>query len=215
MEAAADMVQYYAERAREYEQIYQRPERQADLVRFKSAIEEAFVARRVLDIACGTGYFSAIAARRACALEGIDANEQTLQLARAKSIVNASFRLGDAYELPPASQPYTGALCTFWWSHVPKARLETFLRGMHRQLAPGAVVLLADNTYVEGSSTPVVRTDAGGNTYQNRKLHSGTSYEVLKNFPDAAELVDWGMRFGTAVEVRQLTYYWWLRYRAA
>jgi ubiquinone/menaquinone biosynthesis C-methylase UbiE len=214
MEAARDMVQYYAERAREYEQIYERPERQADLIRFKSAIEATFAQRRVLDIACGTGYFSACAARRARWLDGVDANEQTLELARAKSIANARFSLGDAYELAAPKQPYTGALCTFWWSHIPRERIEAFLRGVHRQLAPGAVVLFADNTYVEGSSTPVVRTDGGGNTYQNRSLQSGASYEVLKNFPAAGELIAWAMRFGTAVELRQLTYYWWLRYRA-
>jgi ubiquinone/menaquinone biosynthesis C-methylase UbiE len=214
MEKTRDMVQYYAERAREYELIYERPERQADLARFKSAIEETFAHRRVLDIACGTGYFSACAARRARSLHGVDANEQTLELARAKAMANASFSVGDAYQLVTPSQPYTGVLCTFWWSHIPKDRIEPFLRNVHRQLAPGAIVLLADNTYVEGSSTPVVRTDAGGNTYQSRKLQSGAAYEVLKNFPTAGELIDWGMRFGTALELRQLTYYWWLRYRA-
>ena len=214
MQATADMVRYYAERAGEYERIYERPERQADLARFKSAIETAFAARRVLDIACGTGYFSACAARRAESLDGVDANEETLELARAKNIPNASFRTGDAYALGTPARPYTGVLCTFWWSHVPRSRIEAFLLGVQRQVAPGAIVLLADNTYVEGSSTPLVRTDAEGNTYQSRRLDSGASYEVLKNFPTAAELVGWASRFGSAVELRQLTHYWLLRYRA-
>jgi demethylmenaquinone methyltransferase/2-methoxy-6-polyprenyl-1,4-benzoquinol methylase len=214
MEPTRDMVQYYAKRAQEYERIYQRPERQADLAALRTSIETAFAGRDVLDIACGTGYFSACAAARARSLVGVDANEETLALARAKGLANASFRVGDAYALGTPAQPYSGALCTFWWSHVPKARLEAFLVNVHRQLAPGAAVLFADNTYVKGSSTPLVRTDGEGNTYQSRTLESGASYEVLKNFPAVDELVGWGMRYGAGVELRLLTYYWILRYRA-
>jgi demethylmenaquinone methyltransferase/2-methoxy-6-polyprenyl-1,4-benzoquinol methylase len=97
---------------------------------------------------------------------------------------------------------------------VPNARLDEFLQGLHRTLAPGAPVLFADNRYVPGSSTPIARTDAAGNSYQLRKLVDGSEHEVLKNFPTAAELVACGTRFGTAVEVRHLAYYWILRYRA-
>ena len=214
MEMTQDMIQYYAKRAHEYERIYQRPERQSDLRALQASIEDAFVGPDVLDIACGTGYFSASAARRACSLTGVDGNEETLELARQKGLPNASFRRADAYDLGAPARPYSGALCTFWWSHVPKDRIEAFLVNVHRQLEPGAAVLFADNTYVEGNSTPVVRTDAQGNTYQSRRLESGASYEVLKNFPDAAELVAWARRFGTAIELRQLTYFWILRYRA-
>jgi 2-polyprenyl-3-methyl-5-hydroxy-6-metoxy-1,4-benzoquinol methylase len=214
METTRDMVQYYAKRAQEYERIYHRPERQADLKALCATIEDTFAGRDVLDVACGTGYFSACAARRARSLQGVDANETTLELARAKAIPNASFRAGDAYELGSLTRAYSGALCTFWWSHIPKDRIEAFLRDLHRSLEPGALVLFADNTYVEGSSTPLTRTDAGGNTYQTRKLESGAGYEVLKNFPAAGELLGWAMRFGTGVELRELTYFWCLRYRA-
>lgn len=213
METTRDMEQYYARRAQEYERIYQRPERQSDLQALRATIEDALAGRDVLDIACGTGYFSACAARRARSLQGIDANEETLEWARAKAIPNASFRVGDAYELGRPARPYSGALCTFWWSHIPKDRIEAFLRNVHEQLEPGAAVLFADNTYVEGNSTPLVRTDAGGNTYQARTLESGARYEVLKNFPNADELIAWAMRFGMAVELRSLTYFWCLRYR--
>jgi demethylmenaquinone methyltransferase/2-methoxy-6-polyprenyl-1,4-benzoquinol methylase len=214
MEAAAEMVQYYAKRAQEYERIYQRPERQQDLRALRAQIEESFAGREVLDVACGTGYFSACAARRARSLEGVDANEETLELARAKRLPNAAFRVADAYDLGSLSRRYTGLLCTFWWSHVPRQRLEGFLSNVHRLLEPGAPVLIADNAYVEGSSTPVVRTDSGGNTYQTRRLENGASYDVLKNFPRVHELVHWGLRYGTGVEVRQLTYFWIMRYRA-
>ena len=47
-----------------------------------------------------------------------------------------------------------------------------------------------DNCYVEGSSTPLSRTDAAGNTYQSRRLDDGSTHEVLKNFPAKKALVE-------------------------
>ena len=214
MQRPAEMVEYYARRAREYERIYERPERQTDLGTMCAAIEADFVGRRVLDIACGTGYFSAYAARRAELLTGFDANEETLEIARAKGIGNAQFKVGDAYALPMPPARYDGALTTFWWSHIPKHRIDEFLRGVQRQIEPGSRVFIADNTYVEGNSTPISRVDESGNSYQSRTLENGARYEVLKNFPTHAELAAWGARFGTEVEVRFLTYFWMLRYRS-
>lgn len=207
------MKTYYAHRAGEYEKIYARPERQADLAILVEAIENACDGRDVLDVACGTGYFTAHAARRARSVTGIDANRETLAIARAKGLANARFLLGDAYAIPAPAHPHDAALVTFWWSHVPLARLDEFLRGLHRHLAPGATVLIADNAFVDGNSTPISRRDQEGNTYQTRTLENGERYEVLKNFPTPDELGAWGRRFGDACEVRFLTYYWLLQYR--
>lgn len=207
------MQEYYARRAGEYERVYARPERQGDLTLLHTAIERAFSGCKVLDVACGTGYFTVSAARQAHSVTGIDASAETLAIARAKGIRNAEFAIGDAYALQEPGAPYDAALISFWWSHVPRLRIEEFLLGLHRRLAPGARVLIADNTYVEGSSTPITRADAAGDTYQLRTLENGARYEVLKNFPTRAELIAWGERFGTDVDVRFLTYYWILQYR--
>jgi len=208
------MKAYYARRAAEYERIYSRPERQGDLCALHAAIEAACAGRRVLDVACGTGYFTVSAARRAQSVTGIDANDETLAIARAKGIANAQFAVADAYAIPAPAQRYDGALVAFWWSHIPRQRIDEFLRGLHRHLVPGAMVLFADNTYVEGNSTPVARVDADGNTYQNRTLENGERYEVLKNFPAREDLQAWGERSGADVDVRFLTYFWMLQYRA-
>ena len=145
---------------------------------------------------------------------GVDANEETLAIARGKGIANAQFMVADAYALPAPAQPYDGALVSFWWSHIPRNRIEAFLRGLHRHLAPGACVFIADNRYVEGNSTPISRRDEGSNTYQTRTLENGERYEVLKNFPTVEELRAWGERFGTDVDVRFLSYFWMLQYRS-
>jgi demethylmenaquinone methyltransferase/2-methoxy-6-polyprenyl-1,4-benzoquinol methylase len=113
------MQAYYARRAPEYERIYARPERQADLTQLCTVIERAFAGRSVLDVACGTGYFTAHAARYARSVTGIDANEETLVIACAKNLANAVFAVADAYAIPEPREPFAAALCTFWWSHIP------------------------------------------------------------------------------------------------
>lgn len=204
--------EYYAKRAAEYEKIFEKPERQADLARMRADIPACFAGARVLEIACGTGYWTPLIAARAESVLATDYNEETLAIARAKKYAKANVRFeqADAYALPSWPQKFSACYAGFWWSHVPLARLDQFLRGLHARLQPGARVVFMDNRYVEGSSTPISRTDAEGNTFQSRKLSDGTRHEVLKNFPGPAEL---RARLGREVEVTEYQYYWLASYR--
>jgi demethylmenaquinone methyltransferase/2-methoxy-6-polyprenyl-1,4-benzoquinol methylase len=116
------MQEYYARRADQYERIYARPERQTELAEMRALIERAFVGCRVLDVACGTGYFTQFAARGASSVTAIDVNVDTLAIARSKGIANATFAIGDAYDLPPR-EPYDGGWPLFG-GPVPRQRRE-------------------------------------------------------------------------------------------
>ena len=96
------MEAYYARRAAEYEKIYDKPERQADLARMRVDIPALFVNKRVLEIACGTGWWTPLIAAQAESIVALDYNEETLEIARAKKYPkgNVQFRQGDAYALP-------------------------------------------------------------------------------------------------------------------
>jgi demethylmenaquinone methyltransferase/2-methoxy-6-polyprenyl-1,4-benzoquinol methylase len=74
--------------------------------------------------------------------------------------------------------------------HVKKSELAKFVRNLAATLEPGSRVVDPRQHVSEGSSTPVSRRDAEGNTYQMRTLANGEQYEVLKNFPTAGELAD-------------------------
>src|SRR5204862_4071963 len=150
--ADAGLREYYARRAAEYEKIYAKPERQADLARLRVDLAEKFRDRSVLEVACGTGYWTPHIARLAERVDAYDINEETLAIARTKPVdaARARFALGDAYAPPAASPAYDGAFAGFWWSHVLKRDLPRFLEGLHRVLAPGARVVFLDNSYVEG-----------------------------------------------------------------
>lgn len=210
------MQTYYAARAREYERIYAKPERQADLRVLEAEIPALLTGRSVLEVACGTGYWTQFIAGTASRILATDLTEETLQVARTKALPESKvrYRIADAFDLPADAGPFDGAYAGFWWSHLRKSECAAFLRSLHRCLAPGAVVVLMDNLYVEGSSTPIARRDEAGDTWQERKLDNGATHEVLKNFPTEAELRKAVEGFGTNCRYRALDYYWLFSYEA-
>jgi SAM-dependent methyltransferase len=209
------MQAYYAQRAREYERIYDKPERQADLARLRADIPALLEGETVLEIACGTGYWTPLIAARARSVLAVDYAVETLEIARSKIYEkqNVDFQQGDAYDLPAWPRKFSACYAGFWWSHIPLERIDSFLTGLHARLAPGARVAFMDNLYVEGSSTPLARRDAAGNTYQERRLADGSRREVLKNFPADGELEARLARTGSEVQVTRYQYYWLASYR--
>jgi SAM-dependent methyltransferase len=211
---ASELVDYYARRAHEYERIYDKPERQADLAILKEWIQNETADRDVLEIACGTGYWTHVCAPRAKSILAVDMAEETLEIAQAKEYPFGKVRFGkaDAYHLEPVPGTFTAGLACFWWSHIPHEQLMSFLESWHRKLGLGARVIFLDNRYADGSSTPISRTDEAGNTYQLRRLDDGSEHEVLKNFPSAAELLDRIKPCSGDAKVLELPYYWGLTY---
>ncbi|MSQ54079.1 MAG: class I SAM-dependent methyltransferase [Betaproteobacteria bacterium] len=210
----SDLVDYYRRRAAEYEAIYAKPERQADLARLRDLVAAQLAGRRVLEIACGTGYWTTLIGPGAASVVAVDMAEETLRIAAAKPLPEGKvrFEIADAYALPDSLGTFDAALAVFWWSHVPRSRIVEFLASLHARLSSGARVLLLDNRFVEGSSTPVSGFDAEGNTFQMRRLADGSAVRVLKNFPSAADLRDALAPHAATFEHLDLPYYWLASY---
>ena len=77
---------YYARRAAGYERIYAKPERQDELRALEAALPALFEGRRVLEIACGTGWWTPHGAQRAAAWLATDLNPETMAIARTKPL---------------------------------------------------------------------------------------------------------------------------------
>lgn len=213
-DVVADMQVYYARRAQIYERVYHKPERQADLRAMQAWLPAPFGGRRVLEIACGTGWWTPHGARDATSWLATDVNPETQAIAKAKPLPAAvRFATVDAYALSPLGDArFDGAFAGFWWSHVPLARLPGWLETLHARLEPGARVVMLDNLYVEGSSTPLSRRDADGNSYQQRRLDDGSTHEVLKNFPTRDEAFAMLGPRARAAQWITHTHYWVLSY---
>ena len=212
--ASPELVEYYRRRAGEYEAIYAKPERQADLAVLRQVVPQRLAGRRILEIACGTGYWTALVAPLAMSVVATDMADEPMAIAKAKSYPanRVRFEQADAYDLSDALGRFDGALAMFWWSHVPLKQIGRFLTSLHHRLESGARVVLFDNRYIDGSSTPVAERDAEGNTYQLRSLADGSQNRVLKNFPTETDLRAALSPHATRFSYRALEYYWLAEY---
>jgi SAM-dependent methyltransferase len=211
------MQAYYAQRAATYERVYHKPERQSDLRAMEAWLGTRFVGRRVLEVACGTGWWTPHGARGAHDWLATDINPETIAIARAKPMPPCvRFAEVDAYTLAGLGvERFDAAFAGCWWSHVPLARLPAWLETLHAQLEPGARVVVLDNSFVQTSSTPIARRDGDGNTYQRRTLDDGSVHEVLKNFPTREEACAQLGAYARAPVWHAWTHYWALEFELA
>lgn len=205
---------YYRARAAQYDEIYLKVERQCDLSKIRDWLPPKFHEAHVLEIACGTGYWTQYIAPRAASLLAIDAADETLSIAKGRlDIPTVVFQIGDAYDLPKLPKNLNAAFAGFWFSHVPKSRIREFLKGLSNCLQPHSRVVFLDNLYVEGSSSRITEEDSEGNTYQTRQLANGSTHKVLKNFPTECEMHDAIKGIGRDAQWTCWDYYWAFEYR--
>jgi demethylmenaquinone methyltransferase/2-methoxy-6-polyprenyl-1,4-benzoquinol methylase len=207
---------YYAARAPYYDAVYEKPERREDIAFLRNYLPSVFAGRAVLEVACGTGYWTQFIAPAARAMSATDATAEPLAIAPTRPGVDAvHFSLADAYALPASLGRFDAAFAGLWLSHVPIGRRPEFLSAMHRLLLPGARIVLIDNSEVQCRELPIVERDAEGNTYQMRQLRDGSVHRVLKNFPSREELEDMIAGLGTRPSHRSLQNFWLFEYEAA
>jgi ubiquinone/menaquinone biosynthesis C-methylase UbiE len=97
--------------------------------------------RRVIEVACGTGYGAAIlSGGGAESVDGFDASEEALREAQASPAVkNVAFRLGNAMHLPVANASYDLFLSLETIEHIEDDR--AFLKEVARVLRPNGVFI--------------------------------------------------------------------------
>ena len=202
--------EYYQRRAREHDEVYIKPERQDDLGVLRRAVARLLVGKRVLEVAAGTGWWTEVLADTAAGVVATDVNSSTLQVAieRRSWPATTRFVAADAFNLDTVGGHFDAAFVGFFWSHVPLVRLDQFLDCLTCRLEPGALVVVADNRFVAGSNHPISRRDEDGNSYQQRRLSDGSTWEVLKNFPTPEAVEHRLRRFVDDLDVKELDYYW-------
>lgn len=208
-----EQIRYYKLRAQEYEAVYQKPERQADLIEIRQYLSQQFSQKHLLEIACGTGYWTQILASSTKSILATDINPEVLVLAKQKDYPNnnVTFQIQDIDRLAPPVSSFEGLFGGFILSHISRTQWQAFFSTCLSQIKAGSELLFLDNRYVEGSSTPISRKDQGGDTYQSRTLNSGQGFEVMKNFPVEEELKKLLIKSTTEWEWINWRYYWLLK----
>jgi ubiquinone/menaquinone biosynthesis C-methylase UbiE len=209
---------YYDDQSSVYDDMYLRsdPVWRRELEAVANAMTKALSGRKVLEVACGTGFWTQIVAKFALHVVAVDVSQKMLQVARQRkpSSANVEFRHGDAYALVEVPGKFNAGLACFWFSHVPKARIDEFLGGFHRKLGKAAVVFMADNVYVPGIGGQLVRKVGFEDTFKLREGSDGLKYEVLKNYYNRDALRRLLSSKTRNLEVHEGKYFWWLKYKA-
>lgn len=181
---------YYAARAQEYDgtSIYQAPPFAVRSAPMRARYQLALEGHDVLEVACGTGWWTRIVAQTARSIVATDVNPEVIEIAKSKaaSFRNVRFQLADAYTLEGVEGIFTAAFAQFWWSHIPHRRLNTFLTVLHGKLAPGSQVLFMDSLPWEHDGGR--RIDEEGDLIEERTLRDGRRFEIVKNFPRQDEV---------------------------
>ena len=188
-----EQVEYYRRRAPEYDDwFFQRgryDEGDARRAQWQAEIETARTRLRsvgevgdALELACGTGLWTAHLLRQARRLTAVDASPEVIELAlqRVRHDPRVVFEVADLFAYRPV-QRYDLVSFTFWLSHVPPERIGGFFDLLRRCLRPGGRLFAVD-----GAQTPDRRTSADG--LQARDLADGSSFRIVKRYYGKAEL---------------------------
>jgi len=206
---------YYSKRAQEYEQIYHRddPIRQSEQDKIAEEIKKIFYNKNVLEVACGTCFWTVFLSETAKKIVATDNSDEVLEIAQHKKYnCPTDFLKCDAYNLPFSACSFDGGLANFWFSHISKDKIELFLDGFHRVLSNQAIVFIADNVFNEGMGGKLVRDKGNDNTYKMRFLESGDQYKVLKNYYSKEELVNIFSRSGNLLNMYFGNCFWYICY---
>lgn len=210
------MQQYYATRAPYYDAVYDKPERRADIAFLKQHLPSRLAQRSVIEVACGTGYWTQFIAPAATSYLAIDSTPEPLEFAKLRpQTENVQFLLADAYALPVQNLKFQAAFAGLWLSHVPIERRREFFSSLHGNLTSSARVILIDNSEIQCQEWPIIEHDVHGNTYQRRQLRDGSIHRVLKNFPTHAELEAMVVGIGEQAQYQALENFWLFEYVVA
>ena len=109
-------------------------------------------------------------------------------LAGSAGSARVSFKTADAYKLSTLRGKYSAAFAADWWSHIPKSKIERFIKGLHRKLEPGSPVIFIDMLPFDALHRMFSHYDDEGNLIHKRDLPNGKEYYVVKNFPTESEI---------------------------
>jgi ubiquinone/menaquinone biosynthesis C-methylase UbiE len=205
----AEQRRYYAARANEYEEWWNRQGRydhgrseNAEWLRERHIAEEAFdrlpVGPEALELAAGTGLWTERLARRATSVHVVDGSPEMLAHNRARLgtlTSRVTYEVADLFAWNPPREFDTVVFC-FWISHVPREQLDNFLGRVARAVRPGTGRVFFLDTLRDPSSGALDHhLPAEGQEVATRRLNDGREFRVVKTFLEPEEVE---ARFGIA-----------------
>jgi 2-polyprenyl-3-methyl-5-hydroxy-6-metoxy-1,4-benzoquinol methylase len=200
-ELLAEQLRYYSDRAPEYDEAYERRGRHdhgpdanrrwhADLDQAAAALERLPIdGADILELAAGTGVWTAQLAARAASLTAVDASAEMIALNEARLgplAERVRYEQANLFAWRP-QRLFDAVVFCFWITHVPMERLDAFLATVADAVRPDGWVFFVDNQPGPLPLEVTVRQE-GLNRVTVRRLNDGRDYRVVKNYLAASEL---------------------------
>ncbi len=205
-----EQISYYRSRAEEYDEWFLRQGRyDRDTEwnrRWYDEVEEVLAelesfrpAGEVLELACGTGWWTEELARYADHITAVDASPEALEINREKvGDERVSHILADLFTWRPEAR-YDVVFFSFWLSHVPPEKVFEFWGLVRDALRPGGRVFFIDSLHPE---KPAVNERPPGDPTTVRQLNDGREFRIFKTFYRPEELSVWLEEHGWITSVR-------------
>jgi ubiquinone/menaquinone biosynthesis C-methylase UbiE len=182
-----EQLKYYTVRALDYDEWvvgYMRPVR-AELIELLSS--SPLRGQHVLELACGTGYWTHALSGIARHVTAVDGAPQMLDIARRRRLENVEFIEADLFGWRPPAQ-WDGVFFANWLAHVPPQRMAAFWSMVADALRPGGSVVFIDVTgeekvieeeILQEAEIPLVR----------RRVKDGRRFKVIKAYWEPEDLL--------------------------
>lgn len=213
------VAKYYALLGEALEDKYLEPDMDEDIDDMSIHLGNVLAGHTVLELGCGTGFWTEVAAESAQSVLAVDINASLVDIARERPMTEGkvTFRVADALDLPEdigkENGKITAVLVSFLWSHLNKKEQEQLLATLKKRLGKDVLMVILDDAFVEGFSETIARTDAEGTTYQILTTPEGERIEVPKSYPSDSAL---RKRLGTVVKeikIERIEFFWILTCR--
>ncbi len=144
----------------------------------------------VLELPCGTGWWTNELARHNVAITAVDSSREVIALNRkrvGKSTV--TYIHANIFDWRPAGS-FETIFFGFWLSHVPPDRFEAFWESIKSCLSPNGRVFFVDDRWYPENRRPHGQTQPGAAApwVARRQLTDGRNFDIVKVFYRAIEL---------------------------
>lgn len=208
-----EMKAYYSARAEEYDEWFYRrgrhdrgPEvntawfREVDEVR--AALRGLQLRGDILELAPGTGIWTEQFVQGTETLTAVDASAEMIAINKAKvADERVRYVQADLFRWQP-ERSYDAVCFCFWLSHVPRERVDAFLKTVAKALRPGGKVFFVDSRRNQASTAVDHVLEESSAQALKRKLNDGREFEIVKNFYEPGWLVERCATNGLAVTVK-------------
>ena len=168
----------------------------------RALMDELRPAGAVLELACGTGYFTADIARHAQSVTAVDASPRMLAInQRRVASPKVTYVNADIFAWQP-DRAYDTVFFGTWLSHVPSAAFDDFWALVRTCLAPtGRVAFVDEDDRAVGLDD---RYLLNGVPAARRKLSDGREFEIVKVFWRPKDLEDRLRSSGWDIKIRRI-----------